>query len=111
MTKRARSPTYDLKNAVNDTGLTFERITEQFKTGDFVDISYGEFGVKVETKVVEEARDEIKSLSPEERENILASVQHDLERNLKAIKAGKLVKKIMDETMHDLVLWHVLSGN
>jgi hypothetical protein len=96
---------------INDTGSTLEQINEHLKNNSYVDIIYGDFGVQVESNLVKEAREVVKALSPEDRQAVLASIHCELKRNIATLRTGKVVKAICDHTMHDLVLWHVLTGN
>jgi len=99
----------DISKAINDTGLSLEQITQHLK--DSIEIRYGSFVLKVERRAVDDARQEVAAMSPEERPLVMASVERALHRNIPKLQARKYTKKRCDDTMGDLVLWHVLTTN
>jgi hypothetical protein len=57
----------------------------------------------------EEAKKAVAEVSPGDRQPIMQSVDEELRKNLKIMKAGKAIKEIYDEFYHDLMLWTALQ--
>jgi hypothetical protein len=78
---------------------------------DAVDIVYGRLAIKVERSTVETMRSQVASIPPEERDQLMQSIDRALRKNILKIAAGQYEKRLCDTTASDLVIWHILRGN
>jgi len=91
----------------NDSGLSPEAVANRLADG--VSIEYGRFCVRIERHVLAEAEAEADGYAPDEGRQMMLSIERSLNRNIPRLLAGKFSKKRSDNTVVDLVLWHVLK--
>jgi hypothetical protein len=96
------------KDVPNDSGMSIEA-AQAILAADGVEITYGDFGLVVQRVDFEEAKKCVAELPPEVRQPFMQSVDEELHKNLKSVKAGKATKKIYDDCYNDLMLWAALQ--
>lgn len=99
----------DLHGVRNDSGLTPEQVADRLAPENSVDISYGGFGLRIERHVLEEARQEVRSLTPAQRRRSMASINRALTKGIPKLRSGNFSKGKADLLVQDLILWHALK--
>jgi vacuolar-type H+-ATPase subunit C/Vma6 len=93
----------------NDSGLPVEEVIERLENA--VEISYGNLRLRIKRHLVDEAREQVASMPPDAKQQMMQAIDRALRRNIPKLETGKVSKKRSDETVSDLILWYVLRGN